>query len=113
MTYKPCTTAQYRIMEYLRETFETSLCLIYPSRPNAMVLEDQFGEKLEFIIYRLHGYESSDYDDMHSNSYLAGCMAELIFSRFASNRGGVGNLSAYIIYDSGIAQCAVSLFSCV
>lgn len=73
MTYKPCTTAQYRIMEYLRETFETSLCLIYPSRPNAMVLEDQFGEKLEFIIYRLHGYESSDYDDMHSNSYLAGC----------------------------------------
>lgn len=47
MTYKPCTTAQYRIMEYLRETFETSLCLIYPSRPNAMVLEDQFGEKLE------------------------------------------------------------------
>ena len=54
MTYKPCTTAQYRIMEYLRETFETSLCLIYPSRPNAMVLEDQFGEKLEFIIYRLH-----------------------------------------------------------
>ena len=49
MTYKPCTTAQYRIMEYLRETFETSLCLIYPSRPNAMVLEDQFGEKLEFF----------------------------------------------------------------
>ena len=39
MTYKPCTTAQYRIMEYLRETFETSLCLIYPSRPNAMVLD--------------------------------------------------------------------------
>lgn len=26
-----------------------------------------------FIIYRLHGYESSDYDDMHSNSSLAGC----------------------------------------
>lgn len=36
MTYKPCTAAQYRIMGYLRETFETSLCLIYPSRPNAM-----------------------------------------------------------------------------
>ena len=49
MTYKPCTTAQYRIMEYLRKTFETSLCLIYPCRPNAMVLEDQFGEKLEFF----------------------------------------------------------------
>lgn len=49
MTYKPCTAAQYRIMGYLRETFETSLCLIYPSRPNAMVLEDQFGEKLEFF----------------------------------------------------------------
>ena len=49
MTYNPCTAAQYRIMGYLREAFETSLCLIYPSRPNAMVLEDQFGEKLEFF----------------------------------------------------------------
>lgn len=33
MTYKPCTAAQFRIMEYLREVFDTSLCLIYPSRP--------------------------------------------------------------------------------
>ena len=49
MTYKPCTAAQFRIMEYLREVFDTSLCLIYPSRPNALVLEDQFGERLEFF----------------------------------------------------------------
>ncbi len=50
MTYKPCTTAQFRVMEYLREIFDTSLCLIYPSRPNALVLEDQFGERLEFFL---------------------------------------------------------------
>ena len=49
MTYKPCTAAQFRVMEYLRETFDTSQCLIYPARPNALILEDQFGEKLEFF----------------------------------------------------------------
>lgn len=49
MIYKPCTAAQYRVMEYLREAFDPSLCLIYPSRPNALVLEDPFGEKLGFF----------------------------------------------------------------
>ena len=51
MTYKPCTVAQFQVMEDLHKTFDTSLCLIYPSRPNALVLEDQFGERLEFYMY--------------------------------------------------------------
>ena len=50
MIYKPNTAAQFRVMEYLREIFDTSLCLIYPARPNALVLEDQFGERLEFFL---------------------------------------------------------------
>lgn len=49
MTYKPCTAAQFRVMEYLHKTFDTAQCLIYPARPNALILEDQFGEKLEFF----------------------------------------------------------------
>lgn len=49
MMYKPCTAAQFRVMEYLHKTFDTSQCLIYPARPNALVLEDQFGERLEFF----------------------------------------------------------------
>ena len=36
-------------MEYLRETFDISQRLIYHARSNALILEDQFEEKLEFF----------------------------------------------------------------
>lgn len=49
MKYKPCTAAQFRVMEYLHSTFDTAQCLIYPAQPNALILEDQFGEQLEFF----------------------------------------------------------------
>ena len=48
--YKPCTAAQFRVLEFLRETFDTSLCLIYPASPDALVLEDQLGGRLEFAL---------------------------------------------------------------
>lgn len=46
--YKPCTDAQFKVLEYLRGSFDTSLCLIYPSGPDGLVLEDPHGGKLAF-----------------------------------------------------------------
>lgn len=48
--YKPCTAGQFRVWEFLRDTFDTSLCLIYPASPDALVLEDQHGGRLEFAL---------------------------------------------------------------
>lgn len=46
--YKPCTVAQFKALEYLRGSFDTSLCLIYPTGPDGLVLEDMHGGKLAF-----------------------------------------------------------------
>lgn len=46
--YKPCTAAQFKVLEYLRGSFDTSLCMIYPSGPDGLVLEDLRGGKLAF-----------------------------------------------------------------
>lgn len=46
--YKPCTAAQFKVLEYLRGSFDIGLCLIYPSSPNRLVPEDLHGGKLAF-----------------------------------------------------------------